>query len=333
MLSILIFGGSGSLGHKLTTHFLSQNPDNIVYIFSRNEDKQFQMKHDYIAEFNDSRIHFIIGDVRDSIAVKNAIYHSCPHIVIIASALKHIDRCEYQTRETILTNYQGVQNILDAIIAHNQLEPDIDSVVLVSTDKACLPINTYGISKAMAEKAMVEIALRYTRFTKFMVVRYGNVINSNGSIIPLLQKLGELPDQDFTLTHDEMTRFLMTQEEAVQLIQHALDKGRPGEIIVPHLKSMRIKDLMELFAEKYDKQILDGKIRDGEKIDEVLVGWHELTRYRMVDGVFHIMPEPDLPKGAERSDGDCEYRHEFRSNIPLLEKAELKEYLVKLGLL
>ena len=180
---ILIFGGSGSLGHKLVDRYLNNN---TIYVYSRDESKHWQMSISYKKHPN---LHFIIGDIRDFSKVHQSISRFNPDVIIIASALKHIDRCEYETNECISTNLLGTQNVLNVIESLlNNLK--LSKVCFVSTDKACSPVNIYGMCKAASECLMIEKA-KYIPNIKFVTVRYGNVLNSRGSIIPKLHEIGK----------------------------------------------------------------------------------------------------------------------------------------------
>lgn len=279
---IMIFGGTGSLGYKLCEMY---GPYNDITIYSRDENKHWQMS------LNFQNLNFVIGDIRDTQRVSEAIKNIKPHIIIIASALKHIDRCEYETREAYLTNCFGVENIMNTV---KENYDGIERVVFISTDKACSPINTYGISKALAEKTVIETAYKMKNVcnTQFTVVRYGNVLNSRGSIIPILNKIGESNSiGEFMLTHEKMTRFVMTQEHSVQLIHYAITKASSGDIVIPKLPAMIVKDLIELFSEKYNKPYRIGKLRPGEKLAEALLNENECMRVEDARIYYIIKPE------------------------------------------
>jgi UDP-glucose 4-epimerase len=207
---ILIFGGTGSLGYALNKRYAK---DNKIVNMSRDESKHWKMKLDFESNPN---ISFIIGNVADKQIVKQTISRVNPNIIIIASAMKHIDQCETNTRESIRNNFIGTQNILDSI---EELCSSIDTktVVFVSTDKACSPVNNYGMCKALSENIVQEKA-HYVPSIKFVSVRYGNVLNSRGSIIPMLHELGRGDSTHLTLTDERMTRFIMTIEQSVDLI-------------------------------------------------------------------------------------------------------------------
>jgi len=181
--SILIIGGTGSLGNKLIERYINNN---IIYVYSRDESKHWKMSIEYN---NNPNLQFIIGDIRDYDKLQQTLLRIKPSIVIIAAALKHIDRCEYETNECLLTNIKGTQNVLNIIETFENILK-IKTVCFVSTDKACSPVNIYGMSKAISECLMIEKS-KEIPFIKFITVRYGNVLNSRGSIIPTLHDIGK----------------------------------------------------------------------------------------------------------------------------------------------
>ena len=181
--TILIFGGTGSLGYELVKRYIDNN---IIYNYSRDECKHWKMKLDFNYNKN---LNFIIGDVINRDKIEESLLRIKPHIIIIASAMKHIDQCEYNTDQSLNTNLLGVKNILDLVEKHQTLlDGTLQTVLFVSSDKACSPINVYGMCKALSETLIIEKA-KYILDKKFVVVRYGNVLNSNGSIIPILHSI------------------------------------------------------------------------------------------------------------------------------------------------
>lgn len=278
--TIMLFGGSGSLGNKLIKRYL---PDNKIVNYSRDENKHWLMD----LEYKSANLSHIIGDIRDFKKVQQSILRTKPDIIIVAAALKHIDRCEFETNECLDTNIKGLQNVLNTIEI-NQVE--LKAVCFISTDKACSPVNTYGMSKAICENLMVEKS-KYDKTRKYVVVRYGNVLNSRGSIIPILENKGNDPTcKNFILTHEKMTRFIMLLEEAVDLIEYAILNGKTGEIIIPKLKAMYIKDLVEIYSEKFNKPVVVSGIRSGEKLYETLINDTQSTRTVETEKYYHIQP-------------------------------------------
>lgn len=323
---IFIFGGSGSLGYELVKRYLN---DNIIYIYSRDENKQWKMKLDFNTHPKAYNLRFIVGNVSDKDRVKRSLQKIMPDIVIIASAMKHIDQCEVNTHESIATNLTGTKNVLDSIEEILYSNPEyILNVVFVSSDKACSPINNYGMCKALSETLTIEKA-HYLSQASFICVRYGNVLNSRGSIIPLLHEIGNDPNKThFTLTHEKMTRFVMTLAQSVDLIEHAIMNGSSGDTVIPELISMKVKDLVEIFSEKYNKPIKITGIRPGEKMLESLINHTQSVRMIKEDGYYHIKSAIDY-KGKL----DLENERDYNSDINPLSKEELKTYLEKLNLL
>jgi UDP-N-acetylglucosamine 4,6-dehydratase len=311
---ILLFGGSGSLGNKFIETYINNN--NIIN-YSRDECKHWKMSLKYKTD----KLSFIIGDIRDYARVETAILREQPDIIIIMAALKHIDRCEYAVEECFKTNYQGPQNILNAVDANTDRLKNLESIVFVSTDKACEPTNAYGMAKALAETAVIEKSL-YNKNFKFVNIRYGNVLNSRGSIIPILHEKGKDNDvKEFTLTHPDMTRFVMTLEQSVALIEHAIIHGESGDIVIPELISMRLIDLMEIFSEKYGKPVRITGLRPGEKMLESLISETQSMRLlNGLDGYMHI-------KAQYKNILITENVRNYNSKLNPLTKDELYKYL------
>lgn len=313
--TILFFGGSGSLGNEFISKFGKKNQ---IINFSRDECKHWKMEMKY------TNITNIIGDIRNKERVKENIKKTNPDIIIIASALKHIDRCEYASCECIATNITGIRNILNSVDELNNLI--CKNIVFISTDKACNPVNLYGMCKAVSEKLMVEKA-KSSNDIKYTIVRYGNVLNSRGSIIPFLHNQGKDKNKSaFTLTDKRMTRFIMTLEDSCNLIKYAILYGANGETIIPTIKSMYIKDIFEIFSELYEKPIKVVGLRPGEKLYESLInGTQHLLTYKK-NGYYHILPPYKKPFfNAEQKD--------INSNYKLLSINELKALLIELDLI
>ena len=318
---MLIIGGTGSLGTQLTKKYLE---DNEVYLYSRDECKHWAMQIDFNHHQN---LHFIIGNIADKEKIKQTILRHNFDIIIMAAALKHIDKCEYETDQCMNTNLYGTKNVLDEIENNLKLLPNLKSVCFISTDKACSPVNIYGMTKAASECLMIEKA-KYIPSIKFVCVRYGNVLNSRGSIIPMLHKLGENKDTlHFKITDRRMTRFVMTLDQSVALVEHALVHGESGDIVIPKLISCNIPDLIEIFSEIYNKPIVDDKLRPGEKLLESLI--NETQSMRLVNGPEGYMYiRPPFKNIMNISDV-----RDYNSTINPLTKEELKEYLLNLNLI
>lgn len=315
--SIMIFGGAGSLGTTLVTKYLPFCKNIIVV--SRDEAKQWEL-HNYVKsnlhEFKEKLI-TVIGDVRDFDRINEIILFHKPNNVIIAQALKQVDVCEVYPEESIKTNIIGVNNILKSIENYNSYfgEP-IKNVCFVSTDKACNPINVYGMCKRISEKLVLSVAK--TSKSKYVVTRYGNVLSSKGSIVPLFLKQAKDNNYlSFTVTDPNMTRFLMTLEESVDLIDKAIQFGKSGDIWVPKLKSIKIYDLATYFSKKFNKPIQIIGVRPGEKIHEILLSAEELASSLISNDCYIVKGEVT----AAYTDTD------YSSKNCTLEYSELKIYM------
>lgn len=321
--TILLFGGTGSLGYEFVKRYIN---DNIIYTYSRDECKHWKMKLDFN---NNTNLHFIIGDVIDKNKVKETILRVKPNIIIIASAMKHIEQCEYNTDQSLNTNLLGVKNILDMIeLYKNELNEVLETILFVSSDKACSPINVYGMCKALSETLIVEKSF-YVKNFKFINIRYGNVLNSRGSIIPLLHTIGKDEEKKyFTLTNENMTRFVMTLEQSVDLIEHAILNGETGDTIIPKLVSMNVKDLLEIFSEIYKKPIKNVGIKPGEKLLESLINCSQSDRIEKNGDYTHIKSIFNLNRDFLKNN-----LNDYNSKINPLNKYELFLYLTELNYL
>jgi len=318
--TILLFGGSGSLGHEFIAKHIENN---TIINFSRDEHKHWKMS----LKFKNPNLKFIIGDMRNYTSVETAIRRTQPHIIIIMAALKHIDRLEYQIEECLQTNTMGPINIVNAVENINHELTQLETILMVSSDKACEPTNAYGLCKALAETAIVEKAL-HIKNRKFVNIRYGNVLNSSGSIIPTLHEKGNDPNvKEFTLTHPEMTRFVMTLGQSVELIEHAIEYGESGDTVIPTLISMNLMDLFDIFSKKYNKPIKITGIRPGEKMLEALISETQSMRLKVdKDGYYHIKP----PFSGYYTDENV---RNYNSKLNPLTRDQLEVYLNTLGLL
>lgn len=255
--TILITGGTGSFGKKFVKRLLSHGNAKKIIIFSRDEQKQFQLQY----QLNKKNLRFFLGDIRDkerlNFAFKNV------DIVVHAAALKHVEIAEYNPFEVVKTNILGTQNVIDCAIANN-----IQKVISLSTDKASSPLNLYGATKLTADKLVVA-ANNYRGNTKtiFSVVRYGNVMGSRGSVIPLFLKQKE--KGIFFITDPKMTRFNITLEESVNFVINSLNHMLGGEIFVPKINSYKILDLAKSISKKTKIQL--SGVRPGEKIHEEMI--------------------------------------------------------------
>ena len=260
--SILITGGTGSLGKALTKYIISKFPDiKRLVIFSRDEQKQFEMQQEFPFE-KYKQIRFFIGDVRDQERLERAL--SGIDYVIHAAAMKHVHIAEYNPDECIKTNIGGAENVIKAALKTN-----VEHVVALSTDKACAPINLYGATKLTSDKLFVAANnIRGKRNIKFSVVRYGNVMGSNGSVIPFFIKRKKI-DNVLPITVKEMTRFNISLQGGVDMVMYALENAWGGEIFVPKISSYNILDVAEAIGPNCEKKIIG--IRPGEKIHEEMI--------------------------------------------------------------
>ena len=274
-LKILIIGGTGSLGKQLTERYIANNQ---IYLYSRDECKHWNICIEYN---NHPNLNFIIGNIADKEKIKQTIVRYNFDIIILAAALKHVDKCEYEINECLNTNLIGTKNVLDEIENNINSLSNLKTVCFISTDKACSPVNVYGMSKAMSECLMIEKS-KYIKNIKFVCVRYGNVINSNGSIIPLLHKIGGNKHiNNYNITDPNMTRFIMTLNQSVDLINYAILYADSGDIVIPTLTSCKIIDIIEIFSEIYNKPIVNSELRYGEKIYETLINETQILRLQI----------------------------------------------------
>ena len=257
---VLITGGTGSLGKKLTETMLRQSGVGTIVIYSRDEYKQFLIKSSYTLE-EQKRLRFFIGDVRDGDRLKRAMVGV--DYVIHAAALKQVDTAEYNPGECIKTNVDGAENVIEAALATG-----VKGVVALSTDKACAPINLYGATKLVSDKLFVAANnIKGEHSIRFSVVRYGNVMGSRGSVIPFFMKHRE--EGFLPITHREMTRFNISLDEGAELVLFAMQHQLGGEIFIPKIPSYRILDVAEAIAPHCE--LRDVGIRPGEKLHEEMI--------------------------------------------------------------
>lgn len=317
---ILIIGGTGSLGIQLIT---ALHRDNDLVIFSRDEEKQWRIQH----HFAHSRLKFVIGDIRDYDSLYTALELHKPDIVINASAMKQITTCEYYPNQSVKTNILGVQNLVDAVSRLGT----IDTVIGVSTDKACKPINVYGMCKAIQERIYVEANL-WGHGTRLVCVRYGNVLESRGSVIPLFkQQIHTGGPVTITLPH--MTRFLLSLEESVQLIMRAWRYGLPGDIWIPRTRSARVDDIAQVLIAGRKIPVKTLGIRPGEKIHEILVSEEET--FRTISAMDEYVIEPILPElrrhGTRPGHATPVTFQEYSSKDCVLSRTALRTFLAEHG--
>ena len=293
--TLLITGGTGSFGNKVLKRFLLTDVSEIR-IFSRDEKKQEDMR----IEFNSPKLKFYIGDVRDYDSIHQAM--KGVNYVFHAAALKQVPSCEFYPFEAVRTNVLGAENVMTAAIANN-----IDKVVMLSTDKAVYPINAMGLSKALMEKFMVAKArMQNEGETVLCATRYGNVMASRGSVIPLF--VSQLKDgKELTVTDPNMTRFLMSLDDSVDLVLHAYEHGRQGDIFVQKAPASTIGDLAQALKEllKLDNPIKIIGTRHGEKLYESLVSREEMARAQDMAAYYCIPADNrDLNYAKYFNDGE-----------------------------
>lgn len=323
---LLITGGTGSFGHAVMKRFLDVDVDiKEIRIFSRDEKKQEDMRKKY----SDDRLKFIIGDVRDLASVRDSIRGV--DYVFHASALKQVPSCEFFPLEAVKTNVLGTDNVLSAAI-----EFGVKKVICLSTDKAAYPINAMGISKAMMEKVFVAKSKTVDpKDTMICGTRYGNVMASRGSVIPLFVEQMK-SGKPITVTNPKMTRFLMSLEQAVELVMFAYENAKAGDIMVQKAPACTIEDLAQALKELFnsDSEIIEIGTRHGEKSHETLLTKEEYIVAEDMEVFFRVPSdkrnlnyEKYFTKGDERLDFEKEYNSE---NTKRLDIKEIKEKLLEL---
>ncbi len=302
--SILVTGGTGSFGKKFIETILKDFPEiEKIVVFSRDEFKQFEMSN--LPQFKgSSKLRYFIGDVRDKERLMRAF--NGIDIVIHAAALKQVPACEYNPFEAVKTNVIGAQNIIDAAI-----DRGVKKVVALSTDKACSPINLYGATKLCSDKLFIAgNVYAGAGDTKFSVVRYGNVAGSRGSVIPFFQKLIAEGAKELPITDDQMTRFWLKLEEAVEMVTLALETMCGGELFVRKIPSITMVDLAKAMAPNLPIKIVG--IRPGEKIHEMMISREDARNTVEFDKFYIIMPDLEgvremMNHNGKAVAGDFEY--------------------------
>ena len=328
--SIVITGGTGSLGKTLLRRILSgeKGPPRKVIVFSRDEAKQHDLRLEYMQRkwatdeviyHNFERaLEFIIGDVRDYPAVGAALQGA--DMVIHAAALKQVPTCEYFPEEAVKTNVLGAQNIIRAI---RELRLPIKKAICISTDKAVKPVNVMGMTKALQEKIFIRGNLDCPK-TDLMVARYGNVLASRGSVIPLFhQQIRE--GGPVTVTDDRMTRFILSLDEAVDVVFAAIKEGRRGETFIPRAPTARVIDLAKTLIGQRKVKIRTVGIRPGEKLHEILVSEDEAPRTTKRGG--HYVIAPILPELQAAKRGRAALKGEYSSHEDVITAKKLKAIL------
>jgi UDP-N-acetylglucosamine 4,6-dehydratase len=312
---VLVTGGTGSFGTAFARTLLAEHEPAAVRIYSRDELKQSELAR----MLDDDRLRFLLGDVRSRERLELALRGV--DVVVHAAALKHVTACEYNPFEAVQTNVLGSENVVSAALANN-----VPRFVALSTDKAVNPVNLYGATKLCAEKIVTQ-ANSYVGDSpsRFCCVRYGNVVGSRGSVVPLFREQAE--QGELTLTDESMTRFWITLDQAVDFVIDSLERMQGGEVFVPKIPSMRITDLADAIAPGARRSVIG--IRPGEKLHEVLLTEDECRHAREFDDHFVIHPsfrfwgrDDEEPDGRELSPG---YRYASDTNDRWLTQAELRD--------
>src|SRR5687768_1125283 len=329
---VLITGGTGSLGKTLVRRILDGDggqPAKVI-VFSRDEAKQHFMRTEYMDKANATDdiiwrnfqrlLEFRIGDVRDPRSIGAALRDA--DVVINAAAMKQVPACEYFPYEAVRTNIEGAENIVRAI---EELRLPVETVVGVSTDKACKPVNTMGMTKAVQERIFIQANMR-CRDTRYVCVRYGNVLASRGSVIPLFHEQIR-NGGPVTITTADMTRFLLSLDEAVDTVFAALRDGRRGETYIPRVPSARVVDVARALIGERDIETVVTGIRPGEKVHEILISEEE--GHRSVDrGRFYAI-WPVLPELHGEPEPPAKLRGEYSSGDDVMTYEEVVQLLTR----
>ncbi len=319
-LVILVTGGTGSFGRKFTEILLREYRPKKIVIFSRDELKQHEMR---VGGLDHPSLRYFIGDVRDVDRLRRAMQGV--DIVVHAAALKQVPACEYNPIEAVLTNVMGARNVIDAA-----LDSGVKKVLALSSDKAVNPINLYGATKLVAEKLFIQgNAYSGSGTIRFSCVRYGNVVGSRGSVIPLF--MGQRINGSVTITDPRMTRFWITLEQGVRFVIRCAELMHGGEVFVPKIPSMNIVDLVKAVAS--DCQVKKIGIRPGEKLHEVLISEDEIRQTLDMDDMFVIKPAHPWWKTENWKNGRSlpeGFHYSSSSNEKWLTAGELKQMIGEL---
>ena len=314
---VLVTGGTGSFGKKFTKALLTEKNPKKVIIFSRDELKQHEMR---TAGFDDPRLRYFIGDVRDRERLVRAMHGV--DIVVHAAALKQVPACEYNPMEAIKTNIMGTSNVVEAA-----LDSGVEKVLALSTDKAVNPVNLYGATKLAAEKLVIQSnAYAAGKATRYSCVRYGNVVGSRGSVVPLFLK--QRASGKITITDDRMTRFWLSLEQGVHFVIDCIEQMAGGEVFVPKIPSTTIVDLAKAIAPEAEIEIIG--IRPGEKLHEVLISEDEARGTVERENMFIVKPPETLWKrdltyeGQPLPDG---FRYSSDNNSEWLDLEGIKQFV------
>jgi UDP-N-acetylglucosamine 4,6-dehydratase len=315
---VLVTGGTGSFGKKFTKILLEEKQPRKIIIFSRDELKQHEMR---TTGYDDPRLRYFIGDVRDRERLIRAMHGV--HIVVHAAALKQVPACEYNPMEAIKTNIMGTSNVVEAA-----LDAGVEKVLALSTDKAVNPVNLYGATKLAAEKLVIQSnAYAAGTATRYSCVRYGNVVGSRGSVVPLFLK--QRASGKVTITDDRMTRFWLSLEQGVHFVIDCIEQMEGGEVFVPKIPSTTIVDLAKAVAPEAEIEIIG--IRPGEKLHEVLISEDEARTTVEMERMYVVQPAEALwfgyqwqSKGKLLTNG---YRYSSDNNTEWLDVEGIKKFI------
>ena len=326
--NILITGGTGSFGKKYTKILLENYKPNKIIIYSRDELKQYEMAQ----EFDSSIMRYFIGDVRDEDRLNTAM--NGVDFVIHAAAMKHVPIAEYNPMECIKTNIHGAQNVINASIKNR-----VEKVIALSTDKACNPVNLYGATKLASDKLFIAanniVGIAPTRFS---VVRYGNVVGSRGSVVPLFKKLIANEAKELPITDEKMTRFWITLEDGVKFVLKNFERMQGGELFIPKIPSMKITDLAATLAPNLPTKIIG--IRPGEKLHEIMISADDALHSLEFSDHYVIMPSIKFydkqanfainKLGEKGYSVSSEFEYRSDNNTQWLDGKSLKEMIEKI---
>ena len=318
--SVLVTGGTGSFGRAFAEAVLEHGSPHRVILFSRDEQKHYRLQK----ELTDRRLRFFVGDIRDRSRLTMAFRDV--DIIVHAAAMKHVHLCEHDPMEAVKTNIYGTQNIVEAAI-----EANVEKVIGLSTDKAVSPVNHYGATKLCMEKllsaANAYVGLRPTRFS---AVRYGNVMGSDGSVIPLFKR--QRAQGKLTITDERMTRFWIDMKGAIELVLRGLTAMVGGEVFIPKLPATDIVTLAEAIAPGIEREVIG--IRPGEKLHEVLIASEECRRTGDLDDVYVVRPEfLNWPQAKSAWGTLVSSEFQYASDLPQhrLTVAETRDLLQRAG--
>jgi len=320
---ILVTGGTGSFGKKFIRIMLDEYHPAKIIVFSRDEQKQHEMRQ---TEYDHPNLRYFIGDIRDYQRLRRAF--EGVDYVVHAAALKQVPACEYNPMEAVKTNILGSSNVIDAA-----LDANVERVIALSTDKAVNPINLYGATKLAAEKMFVQSnAYAGGRKTRYSCVRYGNVVGSRGSVVPVFLRQRE--EGQITITDERMTRFWISLEQGVRFVIRCLEQMRGGEVFVPKIPSMKVIDLAKAVAPSAKINVIG--IRPGEKLHEVLISEDEARTVVELEDMFVVTPAEALWFGREwekigKPIAD-EFRYASNSNTDWLSVNQIQEIVKQVEL-